>query len=84
MKKIDGFFDKFKNRASAQIHNLAVVSDIIKKYTGVEVELKNIAISGGVVKIKAPLIVKSEIFIKKELLLVEMRKKIIHKIVDIQ
>ncbi len=84
MQKIDGFFGKFKNRATAQIHNLAVISDIIKKYTGAEVELKNITISGGIVKIKAPLVVKSEIFIRKELLLVEIRKKIIHKIVDIQ
>ena len=74
MKSIEGLFDKFKNRAVAEILRRESIANVLKKYCGTEIDIKDISISSGIVKIKTSAVVKSEILIKKQVLLREINK----------
>ncbi len=76
MKKIGNFFDKIRNRAVKEIYNRDNIAKIIKDITKIDIDIKNINISSGVLKIKLSSIEKSEIFIKKARILKEINKKI--------
>lgn len=76
MKKISSFFDKFQGRIAGQVQNLVIIIEIIKKHTGIEVEMKNISISAGILRLKISSIEKSQIFIKKTQILKEINQKV--------
>jgi hypothetical protein len=85
MQKLGGFFDKFRGKVADQIQGVFLVSEIIKKHTAIELTLKQISISGGVLRLKVSPLQKNVIFIKKTALLKEIQEKIrTPKIVDIQ
>ncbi len=76
MKSVGNFLDKFKNRAVKEIYNREIISKIIKDLSNIDIDIKNINISNGVLKIKLSSIEKSEIFLKKHQILKEINKKI--------
>ncbi|MDP3962813.1 MAG: hypothetical protein Q8Q03_03035 [bacterium] len=76
MKSIEGFLGKFRGRAATQIQNHILIVEIIKKHTGVELEMKDVKISSGELVIHATSALKNEIFIKKNLILKEISQKI--------
>jgi|GEM_PF-1858019 len=75
MENIGGFFQKFQSRVAGQVQNLTFIIDAIKKHTGVEVDMKNISISAGIVRLKISGVEKNEIFLKKERILKEINAK---------
>jgi len=79
MKSISGFFDKFKNKAVLDVKRYLVVIETIKKYTNIELDIKDVSISKGVITLKTSSSMKNEIFIKKQIILNEISKKINHK-----
>lgn len=85
MEKIGGFFDKFRNKAALIIQTHDFVVLIIKKVTGIELDPRDVGISGGVLKINSSSIIKNEIFIKKTRILKEINQKIKNaNIIDIR
>jgi hypothetical protein len=76
MEKISGFFDKFRSKVISQVQNYVIFTEVIKKHTGIEIEMKDMSLSGGVLKIKTSSIIKNEIFIKKNRILKEIAEKI--------
>ena len=76
MKSLGGFFEKFNNKVAGQIQNLVVIIEIIKKNTGIEIEMKQIVISAGVLRLKLSSVQKSQIYIKKMQILNEINKKV--------
>ncbi len=76
MKKLGGFFEKFNGKIAGQIKNLIIISEVIKKHTGIEVEMKNLAISAGVLRLKISSVEKSQIYMKKEKILKEINERV--------
>ncbi len=76
MKGIGNFFDKFKNKALAQIGNLTTIIEILKKHTGVEFDTKDISISNGTLTIRASAAFKNEIYIKKQAILRDLSQRV--------
>lgn len=85
MKSIGGFFDKFKNRAFQEIQNLDFTIEIIKKHTGIALEMKDFKIQSGILRVKASSLQKNEIFMKKSQILRDIKQKMPQtKVYDIQ
>ena len=82
MKDINHLFEKYKSVAVKEIQKRTFVSDIIKKEIGQDIPIEHISFVGGVVKVKTTSIIKNQIFIKKQLLIKSILKKI--DISDIQ
>lgn len=76
MEKIGGFFEKFQGKIAGQIQNLIIITEIVKKHTGIDIEMKNIGISSGIIRLKVSSLEKSEIFMKKDRILLEINKKV--------
>jgi hypothetical protein len=76
MEKIGGFFDKYKNKASIIVQSYISIAEIIKKHTGIELDMNNMLLSRGVLKIKLSHVARSEIFIKKNQILKEIAQKV--------
>jgi uncharacterized protein (UPF0210 family) len=76
MQRVGGFFEKFNSKITKQVQNLAFICETIKKHTGIEVEMKQISISNGILKIKTSSLEKNEIFIKKSRILKELEGKL--------
>lgn len=76
MQKIGGFFEKFQGKIAGQIHNLIIVSEVVKKHTGIEIEMKNISISGQIMRLRATSVEKNEIFMKKDRILKEINARV--------
>ncbi len=76
MQNLSGFFDKFQGKVSAQIQNIVVIIEIVKKHTGIEIEMKDINISAGVLRLKISSVEKSQVFLKKERILREINEKV--------
>lgn len=85
MEKVGGFFDRFKGKVAEQVQSIFIVGEIIKKHTKIELEMKQISISNGILRLKISPLQKNVIFIKKTTLLKEIQEKIrVPKIRDIQ
>ena len=76
MKSLAGFFEKFQGKIGGQIQNLIVISETIKKHTNIEVDMKNISITAGILRLKVSSLEKSEVFMKKERILKEINQKV--------
>ncbi len=76
MQNIAGFFEKFRSKVAGQVFNLVLISEIIKKYTTIEIDMKDISISAGIIRLKtSSALEKSEIFMKKTQILGEINRK---------
>ncbi len=76
MKSLGGFFDKFNSKITTQIHNLDVVIEVIKKHTGITLELKDISMRNGMLRVKGTSLQKNEIFMKKIRIVKELESKL--------
>mgnify|MGYP003457097213 CR=1 FL=1 len=83
MQGISGFFDKFKNTALRELNKREVIISSIFSTTKQKIDIKDINIKEGIVVIKGNQSLKSEIFLKKKLILDQINKKGI-KISDIK
>ena len=69
---IKNFLDKFKNILFQKEEKIKLISLTIKKNTQIDIEEKNIKISGVNIQIKSSPLVKGEILIKKENILKDL------------
>lgn len=76
MKGIGNFFDKFRNKALAQLEQYTVVIDVLKKHTNITFDVKDISILNGVATIKASAAFKNEIYIKKQAILKDLSQRL--------
>lgn len=76
MKKINDFFGKFNNKAVEEILKREKISSVIKKIANISIDIKDINISNGEIKLKISSIEKSEIFIKKKKILDTIKEEL--------
>ncbi len=69
---IKNYLEKFKNILSSKEDLYRVISNIIEKNISIKIENKNIQIKGPVVYIKASPLIRGEILIHKEKILLEL------------
>lgn len=84
MKGISIFFDKFKNTALKELNKREVIINSIYKITKNKIDIKNISIKNGVVLIKGNQGLKSELFLKKDMILDQIKKDTDIKVIDIK
>lgn len=85
MKEIGKFFDKFNNSAVQKIQKITIVSKVIFDFTGYEIPIENISFGNKFIKIIASTGLKSEIYIKKKVILDKISKELPNiKIIDIK
>ncbi|MEK7463736.1 MAG: hypothetical protein AAB610_01285 [Patescibacteria group bacterium] len=84
MKSIGLFFDKFKNSALKEIKKREAICSAIYEATGCKVEEKDISIKDCVIRINGSQSFKSELFMKKKIIIDLISKKIPEKVVDIR
>lgn len=69
MLNIGSFFEKFNNAALKEIKKREVVVRAIEKHTGATVDVKDISFNNKTVQINGGPGLKSQIFMKKQLIL---------------
>ena len=85
MKEIGKFFDKFKNSAIQKTQKITIISKVIFDFTRHEIPIENISFGNKFIKITASTGLKSEIYIKKKLILDKISKELPNiKIIDIK
>lgn len=75
MQGISGFFDKFKNTALRELNKREVIISSVFSITKQKIDIKDIVLRDGIVTIKGNQSFKSEIFLKKKLILDQINKK---------
>lgn len=76
MKEIKLFFNKINSFAIKEIKKRTIVSDVLKKEIGESIPFENISFSKGVVVIKCNSVLKNQIYIKKEKIILSLKEKI--------
>ncbi len=71
---IKNYLEKFKTILFSKEENYRIISEIIKKNTGIEIEQKNIKIKGVDLYIKASPLVRNEIVINKNKILLDLKE----------
>ena len=84
MKSVGLFFDKFKNTALKEIKKRESICQAIFEATNCKIEERDIAIRDCVVTIKGNQGLKSELFMKKKIILDSISKRVSEKIIDIK
>jgi hypothetical protein len=83
MQGISQFFDRFRNVALKEIRKREIISKAVSSVLKKSIDSKDIDIKNGVITIKGGGMLKSEIFLKKKLIIDQISKEGI-KIVDIK
>ena len=83
MKEISSFFDKFRNSALKELNKREIIASSLYKIAKIKLDIKDIDIKNGILVIKGSQMVKSEIFLKKKMIIDSMNKNNI-KIIDIK
>ena len=76
MFSLEHFLGKFKNNAAYEILNRTIVSEVIQKYTGIFIEIKDMSFINGIIKLNISSIKKNEIYIKKNEIISSINSKI--------
>lgn len=84
MQNIGAFFERFKNRAAQEVMALSFIIDVVKKHSGITLELKDISLSNGILRLKLSSLQKNVIYIKKAQILKDLEKLPDKKVSDIQ
>ena len=74
MLSLNAFLEKFKNITQPDEAVIRLLSETIKKEAGVEIPTKNISIKNSNAYIKTKSLYKNEIYIKKEKILLSLKK----------
>ena len=69
---IKNYLEKFKLVLFSKEENLKIISNIIKKHTQIEIEPRFIKTTGSLIQIKASPLVKNEILINKDKIILEL------------
>lgn len=77
---IKNYFDKFKNILFSKEENSRIVSIVLKKNIGLELETKNIQIKGDILYLKISPLVRNEILINKNQILKDLNSSISNNI----
>lgn len=83
MKEISSFFDKFRNSALKELNKREIIASSLYKIAKIKLDIKDIDIKNGILVIKGSQMVKSEIFLKKKIIIDSINKNNI-KIIDIK
>lgn len=83
MFDISQYLEKFKKLKNSKFFIRDLVVESIKKITNIYIDVKNINIKDGLVRLSDKPIIKNEIFIKKTKILEEINSKTEQKIIDI-
>lgn len=83
MKEISSFFDKFRNSALKELNKREIIASSLYKIAKIKLDIKDIDIKNGILVIKGSQMVKSEIFLKKKMIIDLINKNNI-KIIDIK
>jgi hypothetical protein len=70
---IGSFFDKFKNAALTEMRLRQIIVDSVEKNTSIKLDLKDVAFKNKIIRIQASPVAKSQIFMKKESILLDVR-----------
>lgn len=73
---IGTFFDKFKNAALKEMHTRQIIADSIEKNAGVKLNLKEIELKNKIIMVRANPAAKSQMFMKKEAIMAEVKAKL--------
>ncbi len=73
---IGGFFDKFKNAALKEMGTRQIIVDSIEKIAGVKLDLKEIEMKNKIIRIQGGPAARNHIFMKKEVILAEIRTQL--------
>ncbi len=83
MKEVSGFFDKFNNLALKELNKRDRISSIIQKVIKHKLDYGDMDIKDGVITVKGNQLIKSEIYMKKNMIINQLAKDGI-KIKDIR
>lgn len=84
MLGIGSFFDKFKNRAAAEVMFRSAIIEAVKETLGYEPGLGDISYTNGIISLKGSSAAKSALMVKKPQLLSLIQKKTARTVVDIR
>ena len=73
---IGDFFDKFKNAAGKEMQLRQIIVDSVEKNTGVRLDIKDVVLKNKIIRIQAGSGAKNHIFMKKELILNDIKSKL--------
>lgn len=76
MFNIGSFFQKFKSRELDEIHKRSVAVAVIKKITNIDVDIERMRFEPGRITLSISSLEKNEIFMKKSLILAELKKEL--------
>ncbi len=84
MQNIGKFFERFNNIALKELKKREIICSIIENTLKQNIEIKDISIKNGIIAIKGNQTLKSEIYLKKTLLISLISEKTKEKISDIK
>ncbi|NDE67990.1 hypothetical protein EB052_00120 [bacterium] len=76
MFNIDSFFQKFKSRELDEIRRRSAVASVIKRVANIDVDIMKIKFETGRVVLSIGSLERNEIFMKKSLILQELKKEL--------
>ncbi len=83
MLSIAGFFKKIQNKHTKELYLRNTIQATIKKYIGVELPLESISVKSDTISLEGiSQAARSQVFIKKQLILDEINKDIRPKIIS--
>ncbi|MFA6446257.1 MAG: hypothetical protein WCW14_03360 [Candidatus Paceibacterota bacterium] len=75
MFNISSYLEKFKKIGGDSRDLRGLCAEVCSNFCGIPVDVKDISYKNAVLRIKAPAIIKNALFIKKNQILAEIRKK---------
>jgi len=84
MFNISSYLEKFKKIYSTNLYFKETVIKAVKETTGIDVDKESINYKNGVLTLNVKPIQKSELFLKKKLILSRLNEKSSSKIVDLR
>lgn len=84
MFNVSDYLARFKHLLTSEKFLKEGVVSIVKEYTQIELPIDAVTIRSGVAKLDVSPAVRAAIFIKKEAILISLKKELGNKVADIQ
>ena len=82
MFNIKNYLGKFSKRAESEETKRKIVAEILKENAGAEISEKSVRFRGTSVEISAPTETKPIIFMRREKILNEIKKRVVGNVID--
>ena len=82
MFNIKNYLGKFSKRAESEEIKRKVIAEIFREVAGAEISEKSVRFRGTAVEISAPVETKPVIFMRREKILSEIRKRVSGNVID--